>query len=390
MKKQYAKPKVSVVVPVYGVEKYLRQCVDSILAQTLRDIEVILVDDGSPDKCPEIIDEYAARDTRVVALHQPNGGYGRAVNRGIEAARGDFIGIIESDDWIEPDMYEKLYAKATADNSDVVKCSFYKYDSLAGNKRKINRKWKIGYVNLFDAPDRGFALRDFPQIVMFHASVWAGMYRGDFIRKNNIRMIETNRTMYQDFPFMCEVMSRAESISVVKDYLVHYRMEEGQNSSTKSKGQKSANVIQMASRCIDGIEILKNNGVLDIVKEEIYFHAWTANMGFFREIAWQFKGQYFDELYRLFMPLQEDHGFKFRHFKRDQALFVNLVMNNDFINAEKHSRWNFSFKNIRKFLISFHNPYFLSGNKGKWHLTLLGVQFGHQFYNRPALFRVGK
>jgi glycosyltransferase involved in cell wall biosynthesis len=386
------KPKISVVVPIWGVEKYLNQCVDSILAQTLTDIEVILVDDGSPDKCPQIVDSYAKQDKRVVAVHQPNGGYGRAINHGLEIAAGEYIAIVESDDWIEPTMYEKLYTKAVADKSDVVKCSFYKYNSLAKRQSRINRKWKTSYMNLFNAPSRvgGFTLRDFPQIVMFHASVWAGMYRGDFIRKNNIRMIETNRTMYQDFPFMCEVMSRAESISVVKDYLVHYRMEDGQNSSTKSKGQKSANVIQMASRCIDGIEILKNNGVLDIVKEEIYFHAWAANMGFFGEIAWQFKGQYFDELYKLFMPLQKDYDFKFRHFKYSQAMFVQVVMNNDFISAAKHGGWNFSFKNIRKFLISFHNPYFWSGNNGKWHLTLLGVQFGHQFYNRPALFRVGK
>ncbi|MBQ9738124.1 MAG: glycosyltransferase, partial [Alphaproteobacteria bacterium] len=73
------KPKVSIVVPIYGVEKYLQQCVDSILAQTLKDIEIILVDDGSKDKCPEIVDEYAKKDPRIVAVHQPNGGYGRAV-----------------------------------------------------------------------------------------------------------------------------------------------------------------------------------------------------------------------------------------------------------------------------------------------------------------------
>ena len=97
-------PKVSVVVPIYGVEKYLRECVDSILAQTLKDIEVILVDDGSPDGCSAIVDEYAAKDPRVVAVHQPNGGYGRAVNNGIELAKGEYIGIVESDDWIEPTM----------------------------------------------------------------------------------------------------------------------------------------------------------------------------------------------------------------------------------------------------------------------------------------------
>ena len=94
------KPKVSVVVPIYKVEKYLCECVDSILAQTLHDIEVILVDDGSPDKCPEIVDEYAKKDKRVVAVHQKNAGYSTAVNKGIAMAKGEYIGVIESDDWI--------------------------------------------------------------------------------------------------------------------------------------------------------------------------------------------------------------------------------------------------------------------------------------------------
>ncbi len=383
------KPKVSVVVPIYGVEKYLRQCVDSILAQTLTNIEIILVNDGSPDKCPQIVDEYAKKDKRIVAIHQPNGGYGRAVNHGFELATGEYIAILESDDWVEPTMYEKLYTNAKTNDSDVVKCSFYKYNSLAKKRRRINYKWKTSYMDLFDAPTGGFVLCDFPQIVMFHSSVWAGIYRADFIRKNKIQMIEANKTMYQDFPFMCEVMSRAKRISVVKEYLVHYRMEEDQNSSTKSLGPKSAKVIQMASRCIDGINILKNNGVLDIVKEEIYFHAWTTNIGFFNQIVWSSKIAYFEELYRLFMPLQKDNTFKFRYFKHDQIKSVYYIIDNDFINAA-NNRWHFSIKNIRRFLLSFHNPCFLPSENNRWHLTLLGVQIGYQFYNRPALFRIGK
>ena len=141
--------KISVVVPIYGGEKYLHQCVDSILAQTIGDIEVILVDDGSPDRCPEMIDEYARRDNRIVALHKPNGGYGSAVNAGIAVAQGDYIGIIEGDDWIEPTMYQKLYDNAVKNNSDVVKCSFWLYDSTAKKAKHINGKWRVSYVDLF-------------------------------------------------------------------------------------------------------------------------------------------------------------------------------------------------------------------------------------------------
>ena len=101
-------PLISVIVPVYKVELYLRQCVDSLLAQTYSNLEIILVDDGSPDGCPAICDEYARKDSRVRVIHKPNGGLSDARNVGLDAARGEYIGFIDSDDWVMPDMYEYL------------------------------------------------------------------------------------------------------------------------------------------------------------------------------------------------------------------------------------------------------------------------------------------
>ena len=98
-------PKVSIIVPVYKVEKYLRKCIDSIINQTLKDIEIILVDDGSPDNCGKICDEYAAKDTRIKVIHKENGGLSSARNAGMEVAEGEYIGFVDSDDWIESDMY---------------------------------------------------------------------------------------------------------------------------------------------------------------------------------------------------------------------------------------------------------------------------------------------
>ena len=97
-------PKVSIIVPVYKVEKYLRKCIDSIINQTLKDIEIILVDDGSPDNCGKICDEYAAKDTRIKVIHKENGGLSSARNAGMEVAEGEYIGFVDSDDWIESDL----------------------------------------------------------------------------------------------------------------------------------------------------------------------------------------------------------------------------------------------------------------------------------------------
>ena len=118
--------KVSIVVPIYNVEKYLEQCIDSIINQTLKDIEIILVDDGSPDNCPQICDDYAKKDSRIKVVHKKNGGLSSARNAGIEVATGDYIGFVDSDDYIELDMYEKMYSIAIENNVDFVMSDYYR------------------------------------------------------------------------------------------------------------------------------------------------------------------------------------------------------------------------------------------------------------------------
>ena len=114
-------PKVSVVIPVYKVEPYICRCVDSVLAQTLPDLEIILVDDGSPDNCPAICDEYAARNENVRVIHKPNGGLASARNAGLRVSKGEYILFIDSDDWIDPNTAEELYGIAQAQQVDFVR-----------------------------------------------------------------------------------------------------------------------------------------------------------------------------------------------------------------------------------------------------------------------------
>ena len=109
MKKQT--PSISIIIPVYKAEQYLRQCLDSIINQTLKNIEIIPVNDGSPDGCQQILDEYAQSDKRIKPLHQQNQGHGAAVYTGIKAATGDYIGFVDADDFIDKEMYQTLYQK---------------------------------------------------------------------------------------------------------------------------------------------------------------------------------------------------------------------------------------------------------------------------------------
>ena len=134
--------KISIIIPVYKVENYLEKCIDSILCQTYRNLEVILVDDGSPDKCGEICDRYAAKDNRVKVIHKKNAGVARARNDGIDIATGDYISFIDSDDWIAENAYEVLYNGLKEYNADcsVGGCVNVLKKMIYCNRRNVNLK----------------------------------------------------------------------------------------------------------------------------------------------------------------------------------------------------------------------------------------------------------
>ena len=117
-------PKVSIIVPVYNVEKYLDRCMESLLNQTLKDIEIILVDDGSPDNCPQMCDDYAKKDSRVKVVHKANAGLGYARNSGLDVATGEYVAFVDSDDYVELDMYEQMYEASLNYQVQMVLCGF--------------------------------------------------------------------------------------------------------------------------------------------------------------------------------------------------------------------------------------------------------------------------
>lgn len=362
-------PKVSIVVPIYGVEKYLHQCIDSILAQTLKEIEIILVDDGSPDTCPQIIDEYAKKDLRIIAVHQSNGGYGRAVNHGIELANGEYIGIIESDDWIEPDMFEKLYFNAKKNNTDITKGGFWRYDSTLP-KEKQNMIWSYNNQNLFDAPHAVFTIEEYPLLMAFHASIWSSIYRADFIKQ--IKVNESKSASYQDFPFMIEALCKAKRISVVHKPFVHYRMEAGQNSSTIRRDKR---LILMPEQCIIGKKILKSSGKYQILKEAFYFHAYLACYGFYQNIYWKYKREYLKKYQELMSEI--DESFTYKYFTPEQIKICKNIQKGNLINSL------IDFKILRRFLCSMHI------SKRGFCIQILGVKISKGPYvDRPALFSI--
>jgi glycosyltransferase involved in cell wall biosynthesis len=259
-------PKVSVVVPIYNVEKYLRQCLDSIVAQTLYDIEIILVNDGSTDSSPKIIEEFAQKDKRIVVIDQKNGGLGKAYNAGINAAKGEYIGLVESDDWIEPDMFALLYKAAAGHNADIVKAPFWRYDSTQNDERKRNVlvKLKSGEKTLLDfsqnAPKDVFTIDDLPLLAAYPSSLWSNLYHADFVRQ--IPFKEHRGAGYPDTAFVFEVLCRAQSIVAIPNPVLHWRNEGStQRNSSSSGGPRVLNIID---RFADSLAIIKKYGKYEI------------------------------------------------------------------------------------------------------------------------------
>jgi glycosyltransferase involved in cell wall biosynthesis len=224
--KNSEKPFVSIIVPVYNVERYLRQCLDSIIRQTLNNIEIIIVNDGSTDSCPAICNDYAEQDKRIQVIHRQNGGYGKTCNAGFDAANGEYLNIIEPDDFIEPAMMERLYNMAKLHNLDIARCNFFKYNS--------GEDTRMIYINSRITKDMVFSPLDNPYVFCQQHAIWTMIYRAGLIRKYNIRFLETPGASYQDTSFTFKAYACADRFMLIEDALVHYRTD-NQNSSCNSK-----------------------------------------------------------------------------------------------------------------------------------------------------------
>ncbi len=212
------RPIISVIVPIYGVEKYLKQCLDSILEQTLKNIEIILVDDGGKDACPQICDDYAKKDNRIKVFHKKNGGYGQSCNVGLDNASGEYVAIVEPDDFIDSKMYEDLYKIAKDNNSDIVKSCYY--DNL-----QSPQKTRIKKVNWEKSipQNKSFTIKECPHFLHRHPCIWSCIYKREFIEKHHIRFIEAPGSGWTDNPFQVQTMCLAERINYTSTAYYYWR-----------------------------------------------------------------------------------------------------------------------------------------------------------------------
>lgn len=214
--------KVSVLVPVYNVKTYLHECLDSLAAQTLDSIEFVCIDDGSTDGCSEILDAYAARDERFRVIHKENSGYGASMNVGLRAARGKYIGIVESDDFADAEMFEKLFEAAEKYQAEVVSSNFW---AMKRGISTFSENWSgCAYEKVFSP------IQEDSEIFLAGVNIWTGLYRKTFLQSHDIWFHETPGASYQDLSFAFMTMACAERYVLLKEAYLHYRMDNAASS----------------------------------------------------------------------------------------------------------------------------------------------------------------
>jgi glycosyltransferase involved in cell wall biosynthesis len=218
---------VSIIVPLYKVEKYFRKCMDSILAQKLENIEIILVDDGSPDRCGEMAEEYALIDLRIKVVHQQNGGLSKARNVGVQWATGDYIGFVDPDDWIEADMFSTMYDAAKEKDADTVICGLCEF------YEDTERTAIVRYLFL---PSIMNGKKEVHDKVLFHilsgklhAFAWNKLYKRSVLLENRITSPE-DMPLMQDTVFALKVFSNMEKTVYIDKPLYHFRRHSSSNS----------------------------------------------------------------------------------------------------------------------------------------------------------------
>lgn len=215
--------KVSIIVPVYNVEKFLPECLDSLINQTIKDIEIICVNDGSKDNSLTILQKYAQKDSRIKIIDQQNQGISAARNSGMKTASGEFIGFVDSDDWVDLNYYEKLYNAAKKFDSDIAVGDFIREGKVLKSK-KLKFKSETFYQGMEDK---------FKQILVPKLNyVWNKIYKHDFLKKVNLPF-PVGR-VYEDMYWTPQILFYANGIVTVPDTYLHYRKNTGSIVTQKS------------------------------------------------------------------------------------------------------------------------------------------------------------
>lgn len=327
--------KVSVIIPVYNVEEYLCQCLDSVINQTLKEIEIICVNDGSTDNSQQILEEYAEKDNRIKIINKKNAGLGAARNTGMEYATGEYIGFIDSDDWADINMFKKLYENCKTHDTDISMCPILLVNE---SSEDLNRETDYFDLVCFDEKfnNRPFNLDQTKDFVLDIAvNAYNKIYRTEFINRIEAKFPEG--LLFEDVPFFYETYLNANRISLVRDFLIYHRVNRS-SSITAEANKKHFDTIKIQNLMLESFRSLTN---FNEFKIDLY------NKKIFRIIR-----RYFEvaEIYRkeFFELIKQD--FEKMNLKYDEIYELNLRMKKHYLNIiNSNSHLEFEMKENNEF-----------------------------------------
>lgn len=309
-------PKISIIVPIYNVEKYLKECLDSLINQTLCDIEIICVNDGSTDNSVQILQEYRFKDKRIKVINKENSGYGASMNRGLEIAKGEYIGIVESDDFANKNMFENLYNIAIENNADIVKSDFYNYLTAKKQARKAGKIPRNLCGKVFSIKDDAMILKIIP-------SIWSAIYRREFLKENEINFLETPGASYQDTSFAFKALSTAKRIFFTTKSYLYYRID-NDNSSVKHK-QKIyciCDEYREITRYLNKYPEIKS--IANFVKLSTQFNAYKWNAMRMDE---EFRNDFINEFQKEFKEYSNNNEITRDFYKKVKQKELDMLLN---------------------------------------------------------------
>lgn len=311
--------KISVIVPVYNVENYLQQCINSILQQTYHHLEIILIDDGSKDSSGKICDEYALKDDRIVVIHKENGGVSSARNKGIEVATGKYIAFVDADDWIEPEMYEVMLQKLLDSNVDIVRCL---QKTIYHNYVANDDLYEEGIIDLSQSRneiiENIFVNGKTPSFFLM-------LMKKEILDSYQI-MFDEDLILGEDLYFMLNIYLHANTLYLYNKYLYNYLIHENSAMNSKEKNKRMALNLR---------ELFKKIKQL-LIENNLYYQQIKSGVG-----------NYF--FYRLYMrcakqvAMEKDKTFIDTLFKNEEAI---EIINN--VNRKKLSFFGKTFYNFIK------------------------------------------
>ncbi len=260
------KPFFSILVPIYNVEIYLAQCLDSLVNQSFKDVQIICINDGSLDSCPQILNCYSQKDSRICLVNQENKGYGAALNHGMQYVQADYVSIVEPDDFLSLNTYDSFYTEIKRyPQADIIKYAYWNYN-IQSREEMISPS-SSAQLSL---PDKPFKITRYPQLLCYHPSIWSCVYRTSFLQENNLRFVEAPGAGWTDNPFFISSMCLAKNILWRNHKFYYYR----QGHATSSSNLKDCRIPVL--RLIDILDFLEDYNIMDFgVISYIYKRAFN-------------------------------------------------------------------------------------------------------------------